>query len=80
MVAEWKLVFLEEVDNEAERVSANALAFSLDADLNDLTDEASNLLQKLTKNDRTTPSGSSTSPPIASGISSGRCWVSSWNS
>jgi hypothetical protein len=54
-VAEWKLIFLEEVDNEAERVSANALAFSLDADLNDLTDEASNLLQKLTKNDRTDP-------------------------
>jgi hypothetical protein len=52
---EWQVVFLEEIGDDAERTAANALAFSLDGDMNDLSDETAKLLDKLCKHDRNDP-------------------------
>ena len=54
-IVKWKGVFLKELDLRSGTVSANALGFSVDGDLNDLSDEAARILLVITKNDRAAP-------------------------
>jgi Sec-independent protein translocase protein TatA len=54
-IAQWKPVFLQEIDNRIATTSAAALEVSLDTDLNDLSDETSKAVLITVKGNREDP-------------------------